>query len=196
MSDLYDEEPESKEDYEEEQWEPSDEEAELIEEQPPEMVAPAAYPGKEDVRTWNPDSAFGIKGTIIEGKGGKAHQRALRITRTPEERFRDNVERAGSSANADVDRGTVNAVLRLIPAIPDIHYKSPAGCLLGWMFRKYLGKKLTPAEKREVEIIMGKAAAIKDKHLMITDLDVIRYSRAWNLWLGKGEPMRGPPCPS
>lgn len=188
MSDYYNEDEigniDEEDDIEEVEWTPSDEEIEdLGSEQIPDLVAPTIYPGKENLRTWNPDGAYGIKGTTAEGQLGKKLGRAARITRTPDERFRDNIERVASSANANVDRGTVNSVLKMIPIIPDISYKNPGGCLLGWMFRKYLGRKLTAAEKREADKILSKAESINDKYLQISPLDVVRYARAWNLWI-------------
>ena len=170
------------EDIEEVEYEPSDEEVEELAEEP-DLVAPSIYPGKEDLRTWNPDAAYGVKATTAEGAMGKKLRRAAKAARTPEERFRDNVERAASANNASVDRGTVNAMLKLIPLIPDISFKSPAGCLLGWLFRPYVGRKLTGADKTRADAILAKTAQIKDKHLQIGPIDVLRYGRAWNHWM-------------
>lgn len=192
MSDLYDqefeqefgrEESEIMEDEEEveEDYEPDEEEREHEEEEQ-EFVAPTIYAGKEHLRTWNPDAAGGIKSTTAEGILGKKQGRLLRSTRTPEERFRDNLERAANAENAQVDSGTVKAVIQLIPKIPDIQYKSPAGCLLGYLLLPYLGKALNPKQKSEVDKIINKTKSIKDKRLQIFPLDVIRYARAWKMW--------------
>lgn len=179
---LEDSEPlENDEEVEEEEYDFSEEEREPIEET--EFVAPTIYAGKEHLRTWNPDAAGGIKSTTAEGILGKKQGRLLRSTRTPEERFRDNLERAANMENAQVDSGTVRAIIQLIPKIPDISYKSPAGCLLGYLFLPYLGKNLNPTQKTAADKIIDKTKLIKDKKLQIFPLDVIRYARAWNLWM-------------
>lgn len=191
MSDLYDdefvgEEPENAESDEEivgEEYESGDEERDRTEEQ--EFVAPSIYAGKEHLRTWNPDAAGGIKNTTAEGILGEKQRKLLRSTRTPEERFRDSLERAANAENAQVDSGTVKAIIQLIPKIPDISYKSPSGCLLGYLFLPYLGKTLNPNQKTTADKIIDKTKLIKDKKLQIFPLDVVRYARAWNLWLGK-----------
>lgn len=193
MSAMYDEEfePEESEILEsdedaEEDYEPDDEEREHVEEET-EFVAPTIYAGKEHLRTWNPDAAGGIKNTTAEGILGKKQGRLVRSTRTPEERFRDNLERAANADNAQVDSGTVKAVIQLIPRIPDIQYKSPTGCLLGYLLLPYLGKSLSSSQKASVDKIIDKTKSIKDKKLQIFPLDIIRYARAWNLWL-QGNP--------
>lgn len=150
-----------------------------------EIAAPIAIPGKEESRTWGPDSAFGIKGTTAEGALGRKLLKFGRAARSPEERFRDNVERAGSANNLGIDRGTVDAVIANIGIIPDIQFKSPAGCLLGWMFRPLLGKKLSASEKitADADAILDKVDKIKDKFLQIDKLNVIAYAKAWKLWM-------------
>lgn len=148
-----------------------------------EIAAPIAIPGKEESRTWGPDSAFGIKGTTAEGALGRKLLKFGRAARSPEERFRDNVERVGSANNLGVDRGTVDAVIANIGIIPDIQFKSPAGCLLGWMFRPLLGKKLSASEKITADAILDRVDKIKDKFLQIDKLNVIAYAKAWKLWM-------------
>ena len=172
---------EDEDDIEQEEYDFSEEEREVVEEQ--EFVAPTIYAGKEQLRTWNPDAAGGIKSTTAEGILGKKQGRLTRTTRTPEERFRDNLERAANAENAQVDSGTVKAVIELIPKIPDIQYKSPAGCLLGYLFLPYLGKTLNSSQRTAADKIIDKIKLIKDKKLQIFPLDVIRYARGWNLWL-------------
>jgi hypothetical protein len=165
-----------------EEYEPSEEEREVEDEQ--EFAAPTIYAGKEQLRTWNPDAAGGIKSTMAEGVLGKQQAHLVRSARTPEERFRDSLEQVASAKNAQIDSGTVKAVIQLIPKIPDIQYKSPAGCLLGYMFLPYLGKTLNPSQKSAADKIIDKTKLIRDKKLQIFPLDVVRYARAWNLWRG------------
>jgi hypothetical protein len=189
MADLFDideydqDEPnqENDEDIEEVDYEEIDDRDEFAGEI--EIAAPVAIPGKEESRTWGPDSAYGIKGTTAEGALGRKLLKFGRAARSPEERFRDNVERVGSANNAGVDRGTVDAVIANIGIIPDIQFKSPAGCLLGWMFRPLVGKKLTTSERATADAILDRVDKIKDKFLQIDKLNVIAYAKAWKLWM-------------
>lgn len=148
-----------------------------------EIAVPVSIPGKEESRTWGPDSAYGIQSTTAEGALGRKLRKFGKAARSPEERFRDNVQRVGSSANASVDRSIVDAVISNIGIIPDINYKSPAGCLLGWMFRPLVGKKLTSSERATADAILTKVDQIKDKFLQIDKLNVIAYAKAWKLWI-------------
>lgn len=153
-----------------------------------EFVAPTIYAGKEHLRTWNPDAEGGIKTTTAEGILGKKQSAFQKKARTPEEKFRDNLERAANAKNAQIDSGTLKAVIQLIPKIPDIQYKNPTGCLLGYLFLPYLGKKLNPSEEKKADKIIKKTKTITEKRFQIFPLDVVRYARAWNLWLhGKAE---------
>jgi hypothetical protein len=165
----------------EDDYQENDEDFDALESRP-EIAAPVSIPGKEESRTWNPDSAYGIQSTTAEGALGRRLRKFGKAARTPQERFRDNVERVGSSNNTGVDRGTVETVISNIGIIPDVQFKSPAGCLLGWMFRPFIGKKLTASERTSADAILAKVDQIKDKFLQIDKLNVIAYARAWKLW--------------
>jgi hypothetical protein len=173
--DVYDEDIEI-EDY---QGYPSDEDAPYDEEEV-QMLAPRIMAGQEDRIHYSAETAFGLLATTAEGALGKKIQKSAMYARSPEERFRDAVARV--CEDAKIENRVRDAVIRSIPRIPDISYKNPGGCVLGYMAKDLVGKKLSPIQKRELDKVFEKAQAIKDKNYRISDLDVVRYARFYRIY--------------
>jgi hypothetical protein len=180
MASAYVEEDGNEYDYDEvEEWEEEDLPYEQEEVQ---VLAPRIMPGQEDRQHWQAESAYGMMSTTAEGAYGKVLRKHTLATRTDEERFRDNVLRV--AREVDVPNSVRDSVLKLIPKIPDIRYKSAAGALFGYMAVGFVGKKLKPTDTKAMDSIIDKVKSIKDKNLRISELDIVRYARMWQRALG------------
>ena len=142
------------------------------------LVAPRILPGQEDRVHYVAETGYGMLATTAEGEFGKKLRKAALVARTDEERFRDNLIRAAQTL--DLQRGQVDSILRWIPAIPDVRFKSPIGVLLGSMAAKYVrvGTKLTAEEKSALDRIFALASKVQETR--INEFDVIRYAALWN----------------
>lgn len=167
-----------------EQWaEVDDENGSNVEET--QLMAPRILAGQEDRRHWQTESMSGMMATTAEGIRGKKLQRIAMMTRDDKQRLIGNMEKIAKDANIpnDILASVSNYVKIEPPIIPDIRYKSPAGMLLGYMAKDFIGKKLGLAERKEFDKILEKVRDLKNKELRISDLDCVRYARGWKIWL-------------
>jgi hypothetical protein len=138
------------------------------------MVGPRILPGQEDRIHYQAETGYGLLSTTAEGAMGKKLRKSVLATRTDQERFRDNVARVAR----DVEglRPAAESLTRLIPRIPDIRYKSPAGCIFGLMAVDLVGKNLDPEGRRQIKKIFEKVREVREKSQRINEIDVVRYA--------------------
>lgn len=154
------------------------------EEEQIQAYAPRILAGQEDRQHWQAERPGGRLGpTTAEGALGKRLRHAARASRTDEEKFYDSVKKVAS--DADVPNAIRDSVFRLIPQIPDVGYKSAAGCIFGYMAKSLIGKNLSTSQKKELNKILEMVEKIKDRNQQISSLDICRYGRAWNIWLAR-----------
>jgi len=139
------------------------------------FVAPRILPGQQDRIHYQAESGYGMLSTTAEGDIGKKIRKSVLATRTDEERFRDNVARL--AREIDGIKPAADSLTRLIPFIPDIRYKSPAGCIFGLMAVDLVGKKLDSEGRKQIKRIFDKVREVREKSQRITEIDVIRYSK-------------------
>lgn len=124
--------------------------------------------------TW--DGGYGLRATEAEGELGEKLRKISRITRTPEEKFRDNLVKI--LTELDVPRSLGNMIQQRIGMIPDIAYKNPAGVLFGFQLRNMIDKKVLTKEDKQVwSNIKSQIELLKTKNYKIDDLTIIRYAR-------------------
>lgn len=163
-------------DIEEVEWFAEDmSDGELQEEPDVEVVAPRILAGQEDKIHYQAETGYGMLSTTAEGAIGDKLRRVNMRTRTPEERFRDNLIRILAELSIPRDIGT--RIMKLIPIIPDIKFKSAAGCLFGYMAVNLIGKELNAREQREFDNILKLVQQLKNKNQRISKLDIVRYAR-------------------
>lgn len=138
------------------------------------MVGPRILPGQEDRIHYQAETGYGLLSTTAEGAMGKKLRKSVLATRTDEERFRDNLARI--AREVDGLRAAAESLTRLIPRIPDIRYKSPAGCIFGLMAVNLVGKKLDADGRNQIKRIFEKVKEVREKHQRINEIDVVRYA--------------------
>jgi hypothetical protein len=154
----------------------ADENDDIHESDDVQMVAPRILAGQEDRQHWTTEGpCSGLRASVTEGALGKLMRRQAILSRTPEERFRFSVCKV--SLQAQIPIPVRDGLIRLIPRIPDVGYKNAAGCLLGLMAIPYIGKKLSPGDRKKFDEILAYVDKIKDKNMRISELDVCRYAR-------------------
>jgi len=139
------------------------------------MLAARILPGQEDRQHWQAEGAYGLMSTTAEGPLGKTLKRLARASRTDEEKFRDSLIKV--SRDAEIPTTVRDSILRLIPRIPDVGYKSAAGVIFGYLSMNYIGRKLNTTERKEMDKILEKIQTVKEKELRISSLDCVRYGR-------------------
>lgn len=149
------------------------EDEEISEEQEPQMIAPRIIAGQEDRIHWQIDTC-GTAGTTAEGTLGKKMRKANIISRTPEQRFCDNI--INICREADISYGIRDAVLKLNSIIPDIRYKSAAGILYGFLAMNAVGNTEKSVNKKEFDSVIRKMKQAPTTVVKINELDVIRYA--------------------
>ena len=175
---YFDQEDENNEDIEIENAENDDED--IYESEDVQVLAPRIMADQQDRQHWQAEMAGGgLIATTAEGALGKILRKQARSSRTPLERFQENVNRVSREAEISYDVRDAVRILAASGRIPDIGFKSAAGMLFGFMALQVLGKSrsdnpLTPIQTREMDNIMKKVKLVK-KDLRVSDLDLIRY---------------------
>lgn len=157
-------------------WEEDEDAIEYEVEEDVQVLAPRIMAGHEDKQHWQAEMpGGGMMATTAEGAFGKILRKRAMASRTDEERFRDNIVKV--AREAEISYSIRDAVLILIPRIPDIRFKSPAGTLFGYMSMDFVGIPLNKASKKELDKILERVRGMKDRNLRISELDVVRYAR-------------------
>jgi hypothetical protein len=142
----------------------------------PEMVLPRILAEKPEERHWNIESGYGLTSTTAEGILGDKLRRIHRSTRTPEERFRDNLRK--TKHIIDVSNDVIISIEKLIPLIPDVQYKNPLGMIYGFQVHQFIDKpKLSEKEEQLWKKIKEEITAVRAKNYRIDSFAVIRYGR-------------------
>lgn len=160
-----------------------------LEEDEQEMgVAPRIFQGQESNIHYSAETGYGMLSTTAEGKMGDMLKKISSKTNTPEEKFRDNLIKV--LAELSVPRSTGNAIMKLIPRIPDIKYKSPAMCLFGYLAVNLIGRPLTSGEdKRQFSNILSQLQLLKDRNKRVSELDVVRYAKMFKKILNERQSL-------
>lgn len=165
-------------DYDIEEWEGSPDTTDTPYDRDDDVIfmAPRIIQGQEDRIHFSAESGYGLLSTTAEGEIGKKIKKISLLARTDEEKFRDNILKLSNIYG--IEKNIQNDILKLIPKIPDIKYKSPIGCLLGLMTINIIDKpKLSNNDIRELDKIKKLIETIKQKEQKISILDAIRYAR-------------------
>ena len=157
-----------------EEWYQSDEDTPYMADDM-QLLAPRILAGQEDKQHWQAERIYGLGATTAEGAFGKKLRKQALATRTDEERFGDSVTKIARDAN--LPNAVRDSVLKLIPLIPDVRYKSAAGSLFGYLMLPYIGKSLSAVERRAVDKILEQVRIIKDKNQKISELNCVEYAR-------------------
>jgi hypothetical protein len=135
---------------------------------------------KEDIsRTSGISDSCGTMATTAEGEFGKKLRKANLLSRTPEQKFCDNVIRICAEIGINIiSYAERDNILKLHSILTDIRFKSPAAVIFGFKAMNYVKDKPTEEDKKQFNRIIQILETIPPQSVQkINKLDVIRYAR-------------------
>jgi hypothetical protein len=130
-----------------------------------------------------PEAIMAIRGQQMEGKLGKIQEKLNKISLQPKERFTLQVNAIYNAltANGSISliEGEIDIILNHIEKIPNAEYKNPTAYILGYMAS--VGSTHSGLDKKNVKNILKNILPKIPNDSNITEPDVIRYARLWQL---------------
>lgn len=130
-----------------------------------------------------PSAVAAIQGPKLAGKMGDIQRKLNKIDLQPRERFilqvnaiYNNLTENGIISLVD---GEIDAILDRAEYIPNIQYKNPTAYILGYMANA--GSARNKLNRKNVENILRNVLPKIPADAGITEPDVIRYARLWQL---------------
>lgn len=144
------------------------------------LVTERTLMSKDDIsRTSGISDSCGTMATTAEGEFGKKLRKANLLSRTPEQKFCDNVIRICAELGTNiVSYAERDAVLKLHSILTDIRFKSPAAVIFGFKAMNFVKDSPSEDDKRQFNRVIQILEGIPPQSVQkINKLDVIRYAR-------------------
>jgi len=130
-----------------------------------------------------PDAIAAIQGPQMSGKLGEIQKKLNKISLQPRERFTLQVNAVCNSLTENgtisLVNGEIDTILNNIEKIPNAEYKNPTAYILGYVAG--VGSTRAKLNRKNVENVLKNILPKIPIDSGITEPDVIRYARLWQL---------------
>lgn len=130
-----------------------------------------------------PDVIAALQGPRITGKIGDIQSKLNKISLQPQERFMLQVNAVYNSLSEkgviSLIDGQIDIILNHIENIPNAEYKNPTAYILGYIAS--MDSTTTKLNRKNVENVLRNILPKLDTESSITEPDILRYARLWQL---------------